>query len=187
LYTSKQRRHVKLHNIIFFVLFAYRRYVKHGNTHIHRHECYREVTSFEQASNTTFDAVVKVRPDVAWFFPVKTAMELLHDRPTLVTHLTDQFIFSPRRYAHGFREFWDNYTACDSGAWNGAHIPELAYKDAFEHQGISFYYDDKKTPQVIRRFSKHEPSAAVACRRQRRITNETRCLELVYDFDDAYD
>eukprot|EP00471_Norrisiella_sphaerica_P010921 CAMPEP_0184495042 /NCGR_PEP_ID=MMETSP0113_2-20130426/30232_1 /TAXON_ID=91329 /ORGANISM="Norrisiella sphaerica, Strain BC52" /LENGTH=408 /DNA_ID=CAMNT_0026881063 /DNA_START=26 /DNA_END=1252 /DNA_ORIENTATION=- len=147
-------------------------------------ECYSAVEKFEKDSNVTFDAIAKIRPDVTWFLPVFPATELIHLRDKMVTHLADQFIFAPRRYADGLNEFWVNYTNCQDG-WEGAHLPENAYQDGFVHLGAT-YWEDRRTPQVIRRIHKHEPSAAVACGRQRRVTNVTRCLELVYDFDDIY-
>mmetsp|Transcript_28299 Transcript_28299/g.52864 ORF Transcript_28299/g.52864 Transcript_28299/m.52864 type:complete len:430 (-) Transcript_28299:178-1467(-) len=150
-------------------------------------ECYQSVLAFENKANITFHAIVKIRPDVTWFYPILTATELVWQRSEIVTHLADQFIFSPRKFADGFQLWWQDYAKC-KGVWKAAYFPERAYEDAFKKLGAT-YYDDKKTPQVIRRISaerENRASAVVACGRQRRITNLTRCLELVYERDDAF-
>ncbi|GAB5358019.1 hypothetical protein AAMO2058_000422800 [Amorphochlora amoebiformis] len=149
-------------------------------------ECYKSVMDFEKMSGIKFDAIAKIRPDVTWIYPVKTAVEMLfgQDRENkVVTHLTDQFIFSPRRFSDGFVSFWKEYKDCN-GEWEGAYFPEDAYRLGFEKQGIRSYYEDRRgSPQVIRR-AIIDQTAHIACRRQRRITNETMCIDMVYNRDD---
>mmetsp|Transcript_6054 Transcript_6054/g.9184 ORF Transcript_6054/g.9184 Transcript_6054/m.9184 type:complete len:392 (-) Transcript_6054:231-1406(-) len=145
-------------------------------------ECYDAVVEFEKTMGRRFEAIVKVRPDVAWIYPAIPASDWVHNRPTIVSHLSDQFIFSPRKFSDGFRDFWEQYQKC-SGEWEGRYIPERIYEEAFKERGAT-YYEDKRIPQVVRRLSKHEPSAALSCGRQKRVTNLTLCLELVYDRDE---
>ncbi len=143
------------------------------------HDCYQSVVSFEQRAGIRFDAVAKIRPDAVWFYPSHSAQELigLNDLK-IVTHLTDQFIFSPRKFSEGYSSFWRNYTAC-KGEWTGAYFPEDAYKFAFEGEG-AVYWNQRRTPQVLRRGDRNQPSAAINCGRQRRVTNLTKCMLMVY-------
>jgi len=148
------------------------------------HECYQAVLDFEKAANVTFDAIAKIRPDVVWFYPSYSALELIYGRKAAVTHLTDQFIFAPRRFSDGFSRWWQNYTHC-SGEWSGAYFPEKAFEESFQELG-AVYTEDRKTPQAIRRASRREPSAGIACGRQKRIRRVEECFDLVYGVDDQF-
>jgi len=140
------------------------------------HKCYRAVEDYEKRHNLSFDAVVKIRPDVVWFFPAPSAEELL--LRGLVTHFMDLFIFSPRKYASsGFSDFWESYSKCN-GLWEGAYWPENAFKVGFGKAGARMQ-NDRNLPIAIARANRSEPGALNICGWQLRVSRE-RCIELTY-------